>query len=159
MTIYIIFKWRNWCYLKITMTRKSGKHLHVTYGTLNCCFDFIRSHHQCRPWSPLLEIEPTTTVCRSRNSTTGPPVHATYKRCRINKSWCTVRPLWPNVSWRYVIPIEDTATSGATSSQVIYIYIYYVSVCGQNYVTINIKLPFVIYIPFSIILFYFIFNY
>ena len=25
---------------------------------------------------------------------------------------------WPNVSWRYVLTTEDTATSGATSSQV-----------------------------------------
>ena len=28
------------------MTRKSGKHLCVTYGTLNSCFDLIASHHQ-----------------------------------------------------------------------------------------------------------------
>ena len=31
--------------LKITMTRKSGKHLHATYGALNGCFNLIRSHH------------------------------------------------------------------------------------------------------------------
>ena len=110
--ICIIFKWRNWCYLRINMTSKSSKHLHATNGALNSCFDLIRSHQQCTPWSPPLEIELTTTVWRSRNSTTGPPFHATYK------SWWIVRPLWPNVSWRYVIPTEDTATSGATSSQV-----------------------------------------
>ena len=92
---YIICKWRNWCYLRITMTRKSSKYLHATYGALNSCFDLIRSHQQCTPWSPPLEIEPTTTVCRSWNSTSGPLVHTTYKRCRINKSWWIARPLWP----------------------------------------------------------------
>ena len=30
--------------LEIAMTRKSGKHLHATYGVLNSCFDPIRSH-------------------------------------------------------------------------------------------------------------------
>ena len=30
--------------IRIIMTRKSGKHLHVTYGTLNNCFDLIGSH-------------------------------------------------------------------------------------------------------------------
>ena len=44
----------NW----ITMTRKSGKHFHATYGTLDSCFDLIRSHQQCIPWSPPLKIEP-----------------------------------------------------------------------------------------------------
>ena len=89
MTEYIYnYEWRNWYIkLEITMTRKSGTHLHVTYGAMNSCFDLIRSHQQCTPWSPPLEIEPTTTVCRSWNSTTGPLVHATYKRYRINKSW------------------------------------------------------------------------
>ena len=86
--IYIYnYEWKNWYIkLEITMTRKSGTHLHVTYGALNSCFDPVRSHQQCTLWSPPLEIEPTTTF-RSRNSTTGPLVHATYKRCRINKSW------------------------------------------------------------------------
>ena len=76
-----------WIYIKLemTMTRKSGPHLHVTYGALNSCFDLIRSHQQCTPWSPPLEIEPTTTVCRSRNSTTGSLVHNLYKRCRIKQ--------------------------------------------------------------------------
>ena len=87
MYTYMIFKWRNWYYHRITMTRKSGKHLYVTYGALNNCFDLIRSFQQCTPWSPPLEIEPTTTVCRSWNSTTEPSVHATYKRSQINKSW------------------------------------------------------------------------
>ena len=30
--------------LEITMTRKSGTHLYVTYRALNSCFDLIRSH-------------------------------------------------------------------------------------------------------------------
>ena len=66
--IYIYnYEWRNWYIkLEITMTRKSSTHLHVTYGALNSCFDLIRSHQQCTPWSPPLEIEPTPTVCRSR---------------------------------------------------------------------------------------------
>ena len=82
--IYIYNEWRNWnIKLENTMTRKSGTHLHATYEALNSCFDLIRSHQQCTPWSPPLEIEPTTTVCRSRNSTTRPLVHAIYKRCRI----------------------------------------------------------------------------
>ena len=92
--IYIYnFEWRNWYCVSITITGKSDKHPHATYGALNSCFDLIRSHRQCTPWSPALKIEPTITVCRSRNSTTGPPVHATYKQCRINKSWWIVRPL------------------------------------------------------------------
>ena len=62
---YIIFESRNWyIILEITMTRKSGKFLHVTYGALNRSFD-LWSQLQCTPWSPPLEIEPTTTVCRS----------------------------------------------------------------------------------------------
>ena len=36
-------------YLRITMTSKSGKHLHATYGAMNSCFDHIRSHQQCTP--------------------------------------------------------------------------------------------------------------
>ena len=75
--IYFFFYW-------ITMTRKFGKHLHVSNGTLNSCFDIIRSHQQCILWSPPLEIEPTTTEFRSRNTTTGLPVHITHKRCQIN---------------------------------------------------------------------------
>ena len=124
-------------YIRIIMTRKSGKHLHATYGALNSYFDLIRSHHQCTPWSPQLEIEPTTTICRSRNSTTGPPVHAIYKRCWINKSWWTARPLWPNVSWRYVFPIEDTATSGATSSQIGVTSLHNISLILDIYIYIH----------------------
>ena len=55
-----IYIYTNW----ITMTRKSGKHFHVTYGTLEICFDLIRSHQQCIPWPPPQEIEPATTECR-----------------------------------------------------------------------------------------------
>ena len=33
--------------------------------TLNSCFDLIRSHQQCIPWSPPLEIEPATTDCKA----------------------------------------------------------------------------------------------
>ena len=102
--IYIIFKWRNWYYPRITMTRKSIKHLHVTYGALNSGFDLITSHQQCTPWSPLLEIEPTTTVCRSRNSTTGPSVHATYKRSRII-SYSKLRVMCLE---GYVFPLQRT---------------------------------------------------
>ena len=53
------------------MTRKYDTHIHATYRTLNSCFDLIGSHQQCTPKSPPLEIEPTTTVCRSQNSTSG----------------------------------------------------------------------------------------
>ena len=60
------------------MTRKSGTHLHVTYGALNSCFDLIRSLQQRTPCSPPLEFEPTTTVCRSWNSSTGPLVIYIY---------------------------------------------------------------------------------
>ena len=119
--IYIYnYEWRNWnINLEITMTRKSSTHLHATYGALNSCFNLIRSHQQCTLWSPPLEIKPTTTVCRSRNSTTGPLVHATYNQCWINKSWQIARPLDRMcLFYRYVFPKADTATSGATSSQV-----------------------------------------
>ena len=51
------YEWRNWYIkLEITMTRKSGIHLHVTYGALNSNFDLIRSHQQCTPWSQPLEM-------------------------------------------------------------------------------------------------------
>ena len=33
--------------------------------TLDSGFDLIRSHQQCIPWSPPLEIEPATTECRA----------------------------------------------------------------------------------------------
>ena len=33
--------------------------------TLNSCFNLIRSHQQCIPWSPSLEIEPVITDCRA----------------------------------------------------------------------------------------------
>ena len=65
------YEWRNW-YIRLenTMTRKSCANLHAKYGALNNYFDLIRSYQQCTPWSPPLVIEPTTTVCRSQNSTT-----------------------------------------------------------------------------------------
>ena len=31
--------------------------------TLDCCFDLTRSHQQCIPWFPPLEVEPATTDC------------------------------------------------------------------------------------------------
>ena len=31
--------------------------------TLDSCFNLIRSHQQCIPWSPPLEIKPATTDC------------------------------------------------------------------------------------------------
>ena len=34
--------------------------------TLDCCFDLIRSHQQCIPWSPPLEIKPVTIDCRAK---------------------------------------------------------------------------------------------
>ena len=46
------FQWKisivNW----ITMTRKSGKHLHMTHGNTDNCFNLIKSHHQCISWYP-----------------------------------------------------------------------------------------------------------
>ena len=34
--------------------------------TLDSCFNFIRTHQQCIPWSPLLEIESVTTDCSAK---------------------------------------------------------------------------------------------
>ena len=34
-------------------------------NTLDSCFDLVRSHQLCIPWSPPLEIEPATTECRT----------------------------------------------------------------------------------------------
>ena len=34
---------------------------------LNSCFDLIRSHQQCIPWSLPLEIEPATTDCSAES--------------------------------------------------------------------------------------------
>ena len=47
----------NW----MTTTRKSVEHLRTLYG--NSCTDLIRSHQQCIPSSPPLDIEPATTDC------------------------------------------------------------------------------------------------
>ena len=44
------------------MSRKSSKHCTRHTKPLESCFDFIRSHQQCIPRSPPLEIEPATTV-------------------------------------------------------------------------------------------------
>ena len=35
--------------------------------TLDRCFDFNRSHQQCKLWSPTFEIEQTTTNCSAEN--------------------------------------------------------------------------------------------
>ena len=43
--------------------------------TLDSYFDLIRSHQQCIPWSPPLEIEPATTDCRAE---TLQPSHSPY---------------------------------------------------------------------------------
>ena len=103
MHIYIYiytYEWRN-CYIKleITMTRKSGTHLHVTYRALNSCFDLIRSHQQCTPWSP-----PLGHWFMPRISNTELTSHG-----KLCDHLCVF-------FYRYVFP--DTATSGATSSQV-----------------------------------------
>ena len=62
------------------MTRKSSKHPHATYGTLNSCFDLIGSHQQFIPHSSPLEIEPATLESRNRTSTDGPPIHVTHNQ-------------------------------------------------------------------------------
>ena len=51
--LYVI----NW----ITMTRKSGKHCMQHTGTLNSCFNFIRSHQQYMPWFYQLKIRCMST--------------------------------------------------------------------------------------------------
>ena len=53
----------------IIMTRKSSKHCVRNREPLSCCFDLIRSHQQCIPWSYQLEIEATNTECRVENHT------------------------------------------------------------------------------------------
>ena len=65
--------------------------------TLDSCFDLIRSHQQCIPWSPPLEIEPATTHCSQGN-------------CAANLPGCILQ-LTP------VLFTDDTVTSWATSSQ------------------------------------------
>ena len=114
-------------YIYIIISRKSSKHLHATYQHWTA----VGSHQQCKPWSPPPEIEPTTTVCRSRNSTT-------YQRCRINKSGWQCATTWHNVSWRCIFPTEDTATSGATSSQVGVMNPHNVNLVGRNIYSIYI---------------------
>ena len=88
------------------MTRK---HPHVTYGTLNSCFDLIGSHQQ---WSPPLEIKLATPECRNRISTNGLSLLATHKRCQINQSWCAGFSGYGNLINIISIPL------------IIYIYIY-----------------------------------
>ena len=115
----LLFFWKKifvlWI-LRITMTRKSGKHLPATYGALNSCFDLIRSHQQCTPWSPPLEIEPTTTVCRSWNSTTGP------LSCHGNPKITSIPPfknyiiIYPAHEAYVMRTWEDVATEVAMSS-------------------------------------------
>ena len=58
--------------------------------TLNSCFDLIGFHQQCIPGSPPLEVEPATPECRNRNSTSGPPVHATQNIYIVGVSRCSI---------------------------------------------------------------------
>ena len=67
------------------MTKKSGKHLHATYEALNNCFDLLGliiscAHRDLHHWR-------SNQQPQYEEAETGPPVQATYKRCRINKSW------------------------------------------------------------------------
>ena len=44
---------------------KIRQSVRITYGTLNSCFERIRSHQQSVPLSPPQDIEPGTTDCRA----------------------------------------------------------------------------------------------
>ena len=43
--------------------------------TLDSCFDLIRSHQECIPWSPPLEVKPATTDCRAEKLYNWPSGH------------------------------------------------------------------------------------
>ena len=107
MLYYIILN-RGIDLILIGITIKSGKHLRATYGTLNSCFDLIGSHQQCIPWSPPLEIEPTITECRGRNSTPGPSAQATHKRCHVGNAWPLNLMSWRYVFLKYGVTLQTT---------------------------------------------------
>ena len=90
----------------ITMTRKFGKHSHVTYGTLRSCLNLIWSHQQCIPRSPPLEIEPATT------GETLPLGHRSMPHISDGKStshgYCAICFL---LAQRYVCSQEDIVTT------------------------------------------------
>ena len=91
----------NW----ITMTSKSGKYFHMKYGTLDSCFDLIRSHQQHMLWSLPLEIEPATTESRAE---TLPLDHRSTSHTSDAKltshGKCMTTEL--DVSWRYVWSLQ-----------------------------------------------------
>ena len=99
----------------LTMTRKPGKYCMRYTGTLDSCFDPIRSHQQCIPWSPPLEIEPATTDPKLYHWATGP--HRT--EALLNQPvMVNVRPTKPDVSCSYIRTLtEDTVYSRTTSSK------------------------------------------
>ena len=100
------------------MNRKSSKHPHVTYGTLNSCFDLIGSHQHCIPISPPLEIEPATPECRNRTSTNVPSDTLDYVVVLSYDDWLIwhrLRVAWtggPLVEVRFL----HTGVAGSISS-------------------------------------------
>ena len=86
--------------------------------TLDGYFDQIRSHQQCIPWSPPLEIEPATIDCRAKTlqlshesiSHTSGAKLTSHGNCAANWPKCVLQVT-------SVLFTEDTVTSRATSSQ------------------------------------------
>ena len=86
--------------------------------TLDSCFELIRSHQQYILWSPLLEIEPTTTDCSAETlqlshqfiSHTSDAKLTSHGNCAAN---------WHKfvLQVKFVLFTEDTVISRATSSE------------------------------------------
>ena len=53
-------------------------------GTLDSCFDLIRSHQQCIPVISTTGDWTSDHRLQCQNSTTEPPVHIAHKWCQIN---------------------------------------------------------------------------
>ena len=58
-------------WIELPWPGKSSEHLRTTYGNTDSCFDLIRSHHQCIPWSQ------ATTECIAE--TTNEPTDAYFQ--------------------------------------------------------------------------------
>ena len=55
-----------WLWIEIPRPKNQANTYVRHTEKLASCFDLIRSHQQCIPWSPPLEIESATTDCRAK---------------------------------------------------------------------------------------------
>ena len=100
--------------------------------TLNNCFDLIRSHQQCIPWSPPLEIEPANTDCRAKTLQLSHQSILHISDMKLTSHGNCTANLNVSCKLKAVLFTEDTVTSRATFSdsytyKVIYVFLISIS--------------------------------